>query len=59
MAELDKTLLPSEKILYRTSVAPIFKVRIWLLFFALLGLAVGRSTYPGSSHGLTWPARPP
>jgi uncharacterized membrane protein YdbT with pleckstrin-like domain len=38
MGELTKTFLPSQKVLYRTSVAPIFKIRIWLLFFALLGL---------------------
>jgi uncharacterized membrane protein YdbT with pleckstrin-like domain len=47
MSKISKTLLPSEKILYRTSVAPIFKIRIWLLFFALSGLAAwAAGSYP-------------
>ena len=53
MGALAGTLLPSREILYRTSVAPIFKMRIWLLFFALLGLTGwAAASYPDL---FTWP----
>jgi uncharacterized membrane protein YdbT with pleckstrin-like domain len=53
MGEFSETLRPSGEILYRTSVAPIFKIRIWLLLFALLGLTGWAAvSYPDL---VTWP----
>ena len=50
---LDKTLSPSEKLLYRGRIHSLFKLRIWALFFALLGLiAWATSAYPNQ---FTWP----
>jgi hypothetical protein len=53
MGEFSETVLPSGNILYRTSVALIFKIRIWLLFFALLALIGWAAvSYPDL---VTWP----
>jgi uncharacterized membrane protein YdbT with pleckstrin-like domain len=50
---LDKTLSPSEKLLYRGRIHSLFKLRVWALFFALLGLiAWATSAYPNQ---FTWP----
>ena len=50
---LDKTLSPSEKLLYRGRIHSVFKLRIWALFFALLSL-VGwaAAAFPNQ---FTWP----
>ena len=53
MNYLDKTLSPSEKLLYRGRIHSVFKLRIWVLFFALLGLvAWAASAFPNQ---FTWP----
>lgn len=45
--------IPFGKVLYRTSVAPIFKIRIWLVFLALLALIGWAAvSYPDL---VTWP----
>ncbi len=50
---LDKTLLPSEKLLYRGHIHPLFKLRIWALFFVLLAvIGWAASAYPDK---FTWP----
>ena len=52
MNYLDKTLSPSEKLLYRGRIHSVFKLRIWVLFFALLGLvAWAASAFRTSSRG--------
>ncbi len=50
---LDKTLSPSEKLLYRGRIHPLFKLRIWALFFALLGL-IGWAAVAFPNQ-FTWP----
>ena len=53
MNEIDRSLLPSERILYRASVAPIFKIRLWLFLFAFLGLiGWAAASYPDV---IAWP----
>ena len=53
MNDFAKALSPSQKLLCRTHIHPLFKFRIWLLFFvflALIGWAAG--AYPDI---FTWP----
>jgi len=50
---LDQTLSPSEKLLFRGRIHPLFKLRIWALFFALLALiGWAASAFPNQ---FTWP----
>jgi uncharacterized membrane protein YdbT with pleckstrin-like domain len=50
---LAQTLSPSEKLLYRGRIHPVFKLRIWALFFVLVAL-IGWAglTFPNQ---FTWP----
>ena len=53
MNDFAKALLPSQKLLYRTHIHPLFKFRIWFLFFIFLAL-IGwfAEAYPAN---FTWP----